>query len=203
MMKKRKLLEDKNESLMRKRQLRYLRKKLKFMKESTAAPSKSEIDLGVFSKKTGNHLEKIFKSASAPFSSSKSAHSGPKIDILKITPPASPPSKPLDLSPPHPDPKGEGKEDDVKVDRTERVVENVAAVSGRDEVQVEGVEIEYESSEATPQGTIYTKSVRTSGGSGDSDDQQCPEFHQVEGGSWTTHNPACDHLPHAPRRRLT
>ncbi|MFS7889138.1 hypothetical protein Hanom_Chr00s000003g01603391 [Helianthus anomalus] len=142
------------------------------MKESTAAPSESEIDLGVFSKNTGNHLEKIFKSASAPCSSSKSAHSRPK-------------------------------EDDVKVDQTKRVVENVVAVSGRDEVHVEGVETEYESSEATPQGTIYTKRVRTSGGSGDSNDQQGPEFHRVKGGSWTTHNPACDHLPHAPRRGLT
>ncbi|MFS8023761.1 hypothetical protein Hanom_Chr16g01455331 [Helianthus anomalus] len=119
------------------------------MKESTAAPSELEIDLGVFSKKTGNRLEKIFKSSSAP-RSSKSARSGSKIDISKITPPTSPPSKPLDSSPPRADPKGKGKEDDVEVDQTERVVENVTAGSGRDEVHAEGVEMECESSEATP-----------------------------------------------------
>ncbi|KAJ0946754.1 hypothetical protein HanRHA438_Chr01g0007431 [Helianthus annuus] len=79
--------------------------------------------------------------------SSKFACSGSKIDISKITPPTSPPSKPLDLSPPNPDPKGKGKEDDVEVDKTERVVENVVAGSGRDDVHAEGVETEWESSE--------------------------------------------------------
>ncbi|MFS8023013.1 hypothetical protein Hanom_Chr16g01446431 [Helianthus anomalus] len=126
---------------MRKLLLCYLRKKSKSMSPS-AAPSESEIDLGVFSKKTGNRLEKILKSSSAPRLSSKSARSGSKIDISKITPPASPPSKPLDLSPPHPDPKGKGKEDDVEVDKTERVVENILAGSGRDDVHDEGVETE-------------------------------------------------------------
>ncbi|MFS7918376.1 hypothetical protein Hanom_Chr03g00200261 [Helianthus anomalus] len=91
-------------------------KKSKFQNESTTAPSESEIDLGVFSKNTGNLLEKIFKSSSAPRASSKSARPEPKIDISKITPPTSPPSKPLDLSPPHADPKGTGKEDDVEVE---------------------------------------------------------------------------------------
>ncbi|KAJ0706060.1 hypothetical protein HanPSC8_Chr09g0355131 [Helianthus annuus] len=71
---------------------------------------------------------------------SKSARSSSKIDISKITHPASPPSKPLDLSPPRPDPKGKGKEDDIEVERTEIVVENVAAGTGRDEVHAEGVE---------------------------------------------------------------
>ncbi|KAJ0463404.1 hypothetical protein HanHA300_Chr14g0515301 [Helianthus annuus] len=163
----------------------------------------SEIDLGVFSKKTGNHLEKIFKSSFAPRASSKFARSRPKIDISKITPPASLPSKPLDLSPPHPDPKGKGKGDDVEVERTERVVENIVAGSGRDEVHAEGAETEYESSVATPQGTVYTKRVHGSGGGGASGSQQGPEFHRVQGGSWTTHNPACDDLPHAPHWTLT
>ncbi|MFS7961399.1 hypothetical protein Hanom_Chr08g00714541 [Helianthus anomalus] len=113
-------------------------------------------------KKTGNRLEKIFKSFSAPRASSKSAHFGPKIDISKITLAASPPSKHLDLSPLHPDPKGNGKEDDVEVDQTERVVENIAVGSGRDEVHAEGVETEYESSVATHQDTVYTKRVRGS-----------------------------------------
>ncbi|MFS7956062.1 hypothetical protein Hanom_Chr07g00650131 [Helianthus anomalus] len=158
------------------------------MKESTTAPSESEIDLGVFSNKTGNRLEKIFK---------------PKIEISKITPPASPPSKPLDLSPPHPDTKGKGKEDAVEVDRTERVVEDFVACSGRDKVHAVGVETEYESSEATPQGTVYTKRVRGSGCGGVSGSQQGPECHRVPGGSWTTHYPVCDDLLHAPHLTLT
>ncbi|KAM0008273.1 hypothetical protein Hdeb2414_s0008g00294001 [Helianthus debilis subsp. tardiflorus] len=165
----------------------------------SAAPLESKIDLGVFSKKTGNRLEKILKTSSAPRSSSKSACSGSKIDISKITPPASPPSKPLDLSPPHPDPKGKGKEDDVEVDKTKRVVENVVAGSGRDDVHAQGVETKWESSEATPQGTVYTKRVRSSGGGGASDSRHGLEFHRVEGESWTAHNPACDDLPHVPR----
>ncbi|MFS7968367.1 hypothetical protein Hanom_Chr09g00796591 [Helianthus anomalus] len=60
--------------------------KSQLMKESTAAPSESEINFGVFSEKTGNRLEKIFKSSSAPRGSSKSGHSVRKIDISKITP---------------------------------------------------------------------------------------------------------------------
>ncbi|MFS7980877.1 hypothetical protein Hanom_Chr10g00944331 [Helianthus anomalus] len=103
------------------------------MKGSTAAPSESEIDFGVFSEKTGNRLEKIFKSSSAPRGTISSI-----IDISKITPPASPPSKPLDLSHPCPDLKGKGKEDDVEFDHTEKVVENVAAGAERDEVHAEG-----------------------------------------------------------------
>ncbi|KAL9998758.1 hypothetical protein Hdeb2414_s0525g00910741 [Helianthus debilis subsp. tardiflorus] len=169
----------------------------------TAAPSESEIDLGVFSKKSGNCLEKIFKASFAPRSSSKFARSGSKIDISKITPPTSPPSKPLDLSPPNPDPKGKGKEDDVEVDKTERVVENVVAGFGKDDVHAEGVETEWESSEATPQGIVYTKHVRSSGGGGASGSRQGPEIHRVEGGSWTAYNPACDDLSHVPRWGLT
>ncbi|KAJ0800052.1 hypothetical protein HanPI659440_Chr03g0098511 [Helianthus annuus] len=130
--------------------------------------------------------------------SSKSASSGPKIDISKITPPAPPPSRPLDLSPPRLDPKGKDKEGEVEVDQSERVVENVAAGAGKADVHAEGVETEWESSEATPPGTVYTKRLRGSGGGGASGCRKGPEFHRVEGGSWTTHNPACDDLPHAP-----
>ncbi|KAJ0786073.1 hypothetical protein HanOQP8_Chr02g0050921 [Helianthus annuus] len=66
MMKKRKMLEDKKRELDAQAAAALSEKKSKFLKESTTAPSESEIDLGVFSKKTGNHLEKIFKSSSAP-----------------------------------------------------------------------------------------------------------------------------------------
>ncbi|KAF5796642.1 hypothetical protein HanXRQr2_Chr08g0354101 [Helianthus annuus] len=150
MMKKRKVLEDKKRELDAQAAAALAEKKSKFQKESVIAPSESEIDLGVFSKKTGNRLEKIFRSSSAPRASSKSARFGSEIDISKITPPTSPPSKPLDLSPPHADPKGKGKEDDVEVDQTEKVVENVTAGAGRDDVHAKGMETEYESSEATP-----------------------------------------------------
>ncbi|MFS7962329.1 hypothetical protein Hanom_Chr08g00725381 [Helianthus anomalus] len=163
MMKKRKILEDKKCELDAQATAVLSEKKSKFM-GPTAAPSESEVDLGVFSKKTGNRLEKIFKSSSTPRASSRSARSGSKIDISKITPPTSPPSAPLDLSPPRPDPKGKGKEDDVEVDLPERVVGNVVAGAGRTDVHTEGVETEWESSEATPPGTVYTKRVRGSGG---------------------------------------
>ncbi|MFS7966186.1 hypothetical protein Hanom_Chr09g00770891 [Helianthus anomalus] len=143
-------------------------KKSKFQKE-TVAPSDSEIDLGLFSEKTGNRLEKIFKSASGS-RAPKSGRSVRKIDISKITLSTSPPSKPLDLSPTRSDPKEKGKEDDVE-----------------EEIHAEGVETEVESSEATPQGIIYTKRVRGYEGSGASDTHQSPEYHRVQGGSWTTH----------------
>ncbi|KAJ0694156.1 hypothetical protein HanPI659440_Chr15g0605611 [Helianthus annuus] len=175
----RKILEDKKRELGAQAAAVLSEKKSKFMKESAVAPSESEIDLGVFSKKTGNRLEKIFKSSSAPQASSKSTHSGPKIDISKITPPASPPSRPLDLSPPHLDPKGKGKEDEIEVDQSERVVENVAAGAGGADVHAEVVETEWESSEATPQGTVYTKHMCGSGGDGASGGQQGLEFHRV------------------------
>ncbi|KAJ0608773.1 hypothetical protein HanHA89_Chr03g0112721 [Helianthus annuus] len=84
------------------------------------------------------------------------------------------------------------------------VVEDVAAGAGRGGAHAEGVEIEVESSEATPrQGAIYIKRVRSSGGGGASGTRQSPEFQHVQGGSWTTHNPACDDLPHAPHLTLT
>ncbi|MFS8016376.1 hypothetical protein Hanom_Chr15g01367891 [Helianthus anomalus] len=126
-----------------------------------------------------------------------------KVDISKITPPASPPSKPLDLFPPRSDPKGKGKEDDVEVVWMEKLVEDAGASARRDEAHAEGVETEVEPSETTPQGTIYTKRVRSFGGGGASDTHQSPEFHRVPGGSCTTHNPACDDLPHAPHWTLT
>ncbi|KAJ0936592.1 hypothetical protein HanRHA438_Chr03g0132941 [Helianthus annuus] len=142
---------------MRKPMLPWSRKQSKLQKETTAAPSESEIDFGVFSEKTGNRLEKLFKSASSP-----------------------------------------------RVEQEGNVVEDVAAGAGRGGAHAEGVEIEVESSEATPrQGAIYIKRVRSSGGGGASGTRQSPEFQHVQGGSWTTHNPACDDLPHAPHLTLT
>ncbi|KAM0010128.1 hypothetical protein Hdeb2414_s0080g00780081 [Helianthus debilis subsp. tardiflorus] len=179
-------------------------KKLKFMGEA-ATPSESEVDMGIFSKKSGNPLQKIFEASSAP-RSSKFGRSGDKIDVSKITPPTSHPSSSFDFSPPNPDPKGKGKEDDAERDKTEKLVENV--VGGveveKGGVHVEGVETEWESSEATPQGTVHTKRIHTSRGGGASGSRQGPEIHRVEGGgSWTYHNPACDDLPHVPRWGLT
>ncbi|KAM0026151.1 hypothetical protein Hdeb2414_s0020g00554801 [Helianthus debilis subsp. tardiflorus] len=66
MMKKRKMFEDKKTELDAQAAAALAEKKYKFQKESTAAPLESEIELGVFSEKTGNRLEKIFKSASPP-----------------------------------------------------------------------------------------------------------------------------------------
>ncbi|KAM0008877.1 hypothetical protein Hdeb2414_s0102g00794041 [Helianthus debilis subsp. tardiflorus] len=117
-------------------------KKSKLQKDIVAAPSESEIDLGVFSAKAGNRLEKMYKSAS-------------------------------------------GSRD-------------FAAGAGGGEARGEGVETEVESSEATSHATIYTKRVQGSRGGGASGTRQSPEFQHVQGGCWTTHNPACDDLPHAP-----
>ncbi|MFS8034490.1 hypothetical protein Hanom_Chr17g01581731 [Helianthus anomalus] len=134
---------------------------------------------------------------------SKPRYSRSKVDISNITPPTSPPSKPLELSPPRPDSKWNGKEGDVEVEQVEKVMEDVVAGARRDEAHVEGVETEVESSEATPQGTIYTKRVRGSGGRGTSGTHQSPEFHRIQGGSWTSHYLACIDLPHAPHWTLT
>ncbi|MFS8016375.1 hypothetical protein Hanom_Chr15g01367881 [Helianthus anomalus] len=120
--------------------------------------------------------------------SPKSGRSVCKVDISKITPPASPPSKPLDLFPPHSDPKGKGKEDDFEVDWTEKLVKDPGASARRDESHAEGVETEH---------------VRSSKGGGAHDTHQSTEFHRVQGGSCTTHNPACDDLPYAPHWTLT
>ncbi|MFS7938069.1 hypothetical protein Hanom_Chr05g00435161 [Helianthus anomalus] len=196
MMMKKKILEDKKKELDAQAAAALAEKKSKLQKETTAAPSESEIDLGMFSAKTGNRLEKY---SITP----KSGRSVRKIDISKITPPTSPPSKPLDLSPPRPDLKGNVKEDDVEVEKVGNMVEDVAAGAGRGETHAEGVETEVESSEATPRGTIYTKRVSGSGGGGTSGIHHSPEYTRVQGGSWTNYNPACDDLPHTPQWTLT
>ncbi|KAL9991767.1 hypothetical protein Hdeb2414_s1257g00999881 [Helianthus debilis subsp. tardiflorus] len=66
MMKKRKILEDKKRELDAQAAVVLLsEKKSKFI-GTTVAPSKSEIDLGVFRNKSSNRLEKIFKAYFAP-----------------------------------------------------------------------------------------------------------------------------------------
>ncbi|MFS7948125.1 hypothetical protein Hanom_Chr06g00556291 [Helianthus anomalus] len=69
----------------------------------------------------------------------------------------------------------------------------------------EGVETDWESCEATPpHGTQYTRSGPcTSGGRDHSVSRQGLEFAKLgASGSWMTHNPSCDHLPHIPRWNL-
>ncbi|KAM0072059.1 hypothetical protein Hdeb2414_s0001g00032211 [Helianthus debilis subsp. tardiflorus] len=127
----------------------------------------------------------------------KSGKAPRKIEISKITPPTSPPSRTFDLSPPPHDDLGEKKKtDDVEV---EQVGEGGAGGDGRGE----GVNPEAESSEATPRHTIYTKCPPGSSGGGTSGVPLSPGYENVQAGSWDTHNPACADLPHVPRWNLT
>ncbi|KAJ0747737.1 hypothetical protein HanOQP8_Chr05g0192981 [Helianthus annuus] len=137
-MKKRKLLEEKKKELDSQAAAALAEKKSKLQKETVAAPSKSEIDLGVFSEKTGYRLEKNFKSASGS-RPPKSGRYVCKVDISKINPPTSPPSKPLDLSPPNPDPKGKGMEDEVEVEQVEKVVKDIMLVLGEMRPMLKGL----------------------------------------------------------------
>ncbi|MFS8021504.1 hypothetical protein Hanom_Chr16g01428141 [Helianthus anomalus] len=74
----------------------------------------------------GNRLEKMYKSTSGS-RAPNSGRSARKIDISKITPPTSPPSKTFNLFPPCPDSRGKRKDDDVEV---EQGGEDVAAGAG-------------------------------------------------------------------------
>ncbi|KAJ0700216.1 hypothetical protein HanOQP8_Chr10g0365191 [Helianthus annuus] len=195
--KRKKALEDKKKELDEQAAAALAEKKSRSQKETTAAPSESEVDLGVFSAKPRNLLEKIYESASGS-RGVKSGKSAPKVDISKITPPTSPPSRIFGLSPPHADP-GKRKKDDVEV---EQVGEGGAGAGGDGSDGGRG-DIEVESSETTPHHTIYTKVVSGSGEGGASGTHHSPEYEHVQGGSWNTHNPACADLPHAPRWNLT
>ncbi|KAJ0546680.1 hypothetical protein HanIR_Chr08g0363631 [Helianthus annuus] len=129
MMKKRKMLEDKKKELDAQAAAALAEKKSKLQKETTAAPSESEIDLGMFSEKTDNLLEKIFKSASTS-RAPKSGRSRSKIDISKITPPASPPSKPLDLSLLSRTRRGRGKRMMLRLSRRKKWLKMLLLVLG-------------------------------------------------------------------------
>ncbi|KAJ0523241.1 hypothetical protein HanIR_Chr10g0491591 [Helianthus annuus] len=124
------------------------------------------------------------------------------VDISQITPPASPPSRTVGLTPPRDDVDmgtrgGEGF--------TEGVIEAGADAGGDGGGdggvdKGKGVEVEMESSETTPQQTIYTK--RPPGGGGaTSGVVRSPHLEHDPADSWG--NPACDNLPHAPRWNLT
>ncbi|KAJ0615957.1 hypothetical protein HanRHA438_Chr02g0084141 [Helianthus annuus] len=194
------ILEDKKKELDEQAAVALAEKKSKLQKETTTAPSESEIDLGVFSAEVGNLLEKMYKSASGS-RGLKPGKGVRKVDVSKITPPTSPPSRTFDLSPPCANPDGKRKEDDVEV---EQVGEGGAAGAGGDEGGGGGgADTEVESSEATPRHTIYMKRPPSSGGGSTSGTRQSPEFRSVQGGPWDTYNPACDDLPHSPHWNLT
>ncbi|KAJ0779948.1 hypothetical protein HanPI659440_Chr06g0232181 [Helianthus annuus] len=200
-------------------------KKAKLQKDAPPAPSESEVDLGVFSGGRGNLLEKIFE-ASAPrpgnlvsvyvfvifyfvffancnfVAESKTSKKPRPVDISQITPPTSPPSRTVGLTPPRDDA-------DVTVkggEGFEGIFEGGDATGGDvggDAGGVDkgkGIEVEMESSETTPQQTIYTKRPPVEGGA-TSGFVRSPHFEQNPGDSWG--NPACDDLPHVPRWGLT
>ncbi|KAJ0956698.1 hypothetical protein HanPSC8_Chr01g0018471 [Helianthus annuus] len=173
-MKKKKVLEDKKKELDEKVAAALAAKKTKLQKETPPAPSESKIDLGVFSEKHGNLLEKIF--AASGSQGAKSGKGTRKFDISKITPPTSSPSRTFGLSPPHPDPRGKEKKDEVE--QVENVTENVVEVGGDGggggDGRGEGADTEAESSEATPRHTIYTKRPPGSRGGGTSGVRRSP-----------------------------
>ncbi|KAJ0704086.1 hypothetical protein HanPI659440_Chr14g0558761 [Helianthus annuus] len=232
-MEKKRVLEEKKKELDEKAAAALTAKKSKLQKETPPAPSKSEIDLGVFSAKHGNLLEKIFATSGSQgtkfcicilffylssiflfrfsdhhdcfVTGAKLGKAPRKVDISKITPPTSPPSRTFGLSPPHVD-RGKRKEDDVEV---EQVREGGGDAGGVGDVGAGagtsggGGAVVQESSEATPHQIIYTKVIRGSGQGGASGTHHSPEYEHAQGGFWDTHNPACADLPHAPRWNLT
>ncbi|KAF5806534.1 hypothetical protein HanRHA438_Chr05g0231671 [Helianthus annuus] len=203
MMKKRKTLEEKKKELDDQATAALAVKKSKLQKETPPAPSESEVDLGVFSAKHGNLLEKIF--AASCSQGVRSGKAPRKIDISKITPPTSPPSRTFDLSPPPAD-RGKRKEDDVEVEQVGEGGGNAGVDAGGAGVVGSGGggdDVVEESSEATPHHTVYTKVVRGSSHGGASRVHHSLEYEHVQGGSCDTQNPACANLPHAPRWNLT
>ncbi|KAJ0796161.1 hypothetical protein HanPI659440_Chr04g0158981 [Helianthus annuus] len=157
-------------------------KRAKLQKEASAAPLESDIDMGVFSGDRGNLLEEIY-AASAP-TGVKSGRTPRRIHISKITPPASPPSRTIDLSPPHDDPGEKKKQDDVNVEHVGEGGDDGACGAGGDG-KGKGIDTEAESSEATQRQTIYTKHPPGGGGGGGATSSvvRSPEFENVRAGS--------------------
>ncbi|MFS7909835.1 hypothetical protein Hanom_Chr02g00099211 [Helianthus anomalus] len=166
-------------------------KKARLKKEAPLAPSESEIDMGVFTAKHGNLLEQIFEGSGSR--GAKPGKAARRIDISKITPPTSPPSRTFNLSPDQDDLGDKENPDDVEV---ECVSEGGGAGGAGD--RGKGVETGVESSETTLHQTIYTRRTPGAGGGVSSKLPQSHEFENVQAGSWDTHNPACDDLSHAP-----
>ncbi|KAM0064562.1 hypothetical protein Hdeb2414_s0003g00104431 [Helianthus debilis subsp. tardiflorus] len=173
-------------------------KRAKLQKDAPPAPSESEVDLGVFSGGRGNLLEEIY-AASALRPVLKTSKKTRPVDISQITPPTSPPSRTIGLTPPRDDVDvnvggGEGLGGDDAAGGDEAAANVARADKGK------GVELGVESSETTPPQTIYTK--RPPGGDGaTSGTVRSPHFGRVPEDSWD--NPACDDMPHAPRWKLT
>ncbi|KAM0031672.1 hypothetical protein Hdeb2414_s0017g00511611 [Helianthus debilis subsp. tardiflorus] len=156
--------------------------------------------MGVFSAKRGDILEEIYVAFGSR--GAKSGKGPRKIDISKINPPASPPSRTFDLSPSHDDLGEKKKQDDFEVEQVgEGGAGDVGGAGG--DGRGKGAETEAESSEATPRHTIYTRRPPGSRGGATSGVPRSPEFETIRAGSWDTHNPAYDDLPHAPRWKLT
>ncbi|MFS8029699.1 hypothetical protein Hanom_Chr17g01525361 [Helianthus anomalus] len=167
-----------------------------------AAPSESEVDLGVFAMKSGNILEELYEKSSKKKVRLFNIYSllvfvfSLSLDLADISfglplvvprlllltfllfyPQRLPPTvvfgdSPICDSPPRLDPKGKGPEEVPK----KFLVKNVSppVVPGVvTQERVEGLETDYESSEATPpQGNHYTRHApSTSGGRSRSDVQ--------------------------------
>ncbi|KAJ0768846.1 hypothetical protein HanLR1_Chr03g0106331 [Helianthus annuus] len=173
-------------------------KKAKLHKEAPPAPS--EIDLSVFSGGRGNLLEELYAASAPP--TVKIGKKPCAVDISQITPPTSPPSRTVGLTPPRDDVDADTRGDEGF---TEGVAEAGVALGGDGGAdggadRGKGIEVEGESSETTPQQTIYTK--RPPGGGGaTSGVVRSPHIERYPADSWG--NPACDDLPHAPRWKLT
>ncbi|MFS7946821.1 hypothetical protein Hanom_Chr06g00540831 [Helianthus anomalus] len=181
-MKKRKTFEDKKREL-DEQVVAIAAKKSKLQKETPPAPSESEIDMGVFSAKRGNVLEKIYF-ASAP------QGKGFALEFWFVLPPE-------DLG-------EKEKQVHVKVEQVrEGGGDGVGACDDGGDGRGKGVDTEAESSEATHHLTIYTRRPPASGDGATSGIPRSHEFENFPAGSWDTHNPTCDDLPHAPRWNLT
>ncbi|KAJ0466683.1 hypothetical protein HanIR_Chr14g0674911 [Helianthus annuus] len=207
-MMKKKALEDKKHKLDEQAAALLASKKAKLHKEAPPAPSESEIDMGIFSGGRGNLLEEIF-AASSP-TGVKYGKGPRRLDVSQITPPTSPPSRTVGLTPPRDDPGNEKKEDEAAAENVGEGGGDVAGVVGAGGSaggegagnRGKGVDTKVKSSETAPRQTIYTK--RPPGGGGaTSGAVRSPQFESVQADSWETHNPACDDLPHAPRWNLT